>query len=604
MRIPQLSLQNTPLNQGQVDGWNQLVVTLSPEQAAWLLGFVAAANSFQSGTIPNTATSMEANASFTVLYASQTGNAGKLAKKLVAAATEAGLSASAINVADFKTSKLKSITDLVLIASTQGQGDPPDSATEFHRFLTSPRAPKLPQLRYSVLALGDSSYVNFCKVGSDWDKRLTELGGTAFVPRMDCDVEFDAMAAEWITKVIADLKARLPQQAAGVAPVHLSPVSADLVESSYDKKNPFHSQVLERINLNGRGSEKHTIHIELSLTGSGIQYQPGDALGIVPRNDPSYVDEFLAAMQISPEQIVSVDGEDQPLKTALVERFEVTTITRPFVKAYATATGNVELTELASPAKAAEFQAFVHGREIIDLLQAHPPNGIPPQDFLPMLRRLQPRLYSIASSLYAHEEEVHLTVGVTKYESHGRKRHGVCSTYLGERLIEAEPVRVYPAPNPAFKLPQDPATPIIMIGPGTGVAPFRAFVEEREALGATGKNWLFFGDQHFATDFLYQAEWQRYLKSGVLACMDVAFSRDQPNKIYVQHRMAERSRDLYAWLQDGAVVYICGDATHMAADVNEALLAMLMKEGNQTREAADEYLHNLHRDKRYQRDVY
>jgi sulfite reductase (NADPH) flavoprotein alpha-component len=421
---------------------------------------------------------------------------------------------------------------------------------------------------------------------------------------VDCDVDFETAAADWTKRVIAEWKARLPKQAASTTTVAVNPIAPDPAESNYDKKNPFLSQVLDRIDLNGRGSDKHTLHIELSLTGSGIQYQPGDALGIVPRNDPSYVDEFLAAMQYPPGQLVTVDGQDQPLKSALVELYEVTTITRPFVKAYATATGNADLTELASPNKAADFQAYVHGREIIDLLQAHPPKGIPPQDFQPMLRRLQPRLYSIASSLYAHEEEVHLTVGVTKYESHGRKRHGVCSTYLGERLIEAEPVRVYPAPNPAFKLPPDPATPIIMIGPGTGVAPFRSFVEEREALGSTGKNWLFFGDQHFATDFLYQTEWQRCLKSGALSRMDVAFSRDQRNKIYVQHRMAESGRDFYAWLQDGAAVYVCGDASRMAADVNEALLAIVMKEGDKTREAAEDYLRDLHRTKRYQRDVY
>jgi sulfite reductase (NADPH) flavoprotein alpha-component len=600
MRIPPIDPHNSPFHAAQVEDWNRFVTTISSEQTAWLLGYLTAINQQETGippqAVPLTTTR---ETSLTVLYASQTGNAAKIATQLVEAATVAGLSATAISTADFQSHRLKSLTDLVLIASTQGQGDPPDSAVEFQRFINGPRAPRLPNVRFSVLALGDSSYAHYCKVGADFDSRFEALGATRLVPRVDCDVEYETAAAEWIGAVVKAWK-QTPGPSLEVAVIPAAPATAVV----WNKKNPFSARVLERINLNGRGSEKSTLHLELSLTGSGITYQPGDSLGIVPRNDPAYVDDFLAAARLSPEATVTLNDENRSLRETLIEMFEVTTITRPFLKAYAAIAGHEALTTMASPGQDETFRNFVCGREIIDVLFAYPPNQLTPQSLIGMLRRLQPRLYSIASSLLTHEEEVHLTIGVTRYEAHGRKRHGVCSTYLGDRLGEAEPVRVYLSPNPTFRLPADPATPILMIGPGTGIAPFRAFVEEREALGATGKNWLFFGDQHFTTDFLYQTEWQRWLKSGTLTRMDVAFSRDQPQKIYVQHRLNEKSRDVYAWLEEGAAVYVCGDAQHMAADVHETLISIIAKEGGKARDAAMEYVQALHKTKRYQRDVY
>jgi sulfite reductase (NADPH) flavoprotein alpha-component len=401
--------------------------------------------------------------------------------------------------------------------------------------------------------------------------------------------------------VIETFRNLVPRNGVSTSPV---PAIAAVEETGYDKALPFSAAVLERINLNGLGSGKKTYHLEISLTGSGITYQPGDALGIVPRNSPAYVEELVAMARLAPEASVSVDGKERPLAEALGDTFEITTITRPFVKAYASQAGHAELGALLEKGKEEDFQKYVHGREIIDVLQAFPPGDVQPQTFLGMLRRLQPRLYSIASSLLAHEEEVHLLVGLTRYESYGRVREGVCSSYVCERLGDDEPVRVYPSPNPTFKLPENPDARVIMIGPGTGVAPFRAFVEERETLGCRGRNWLFFGDQHFATDFLYQIEWQRWHKSGVLSHLDLAFSRDQAEKIYVQHRMIERGRDLYAWLQEGAHVYVCGEAGKMAADVHEALISIVEKESGKGREAAVEYVETLQANKRYQRDVY
>ena len=538
-----------------------------------------------------------------MLFASQTGNAMKVAKRLVTAAAAAGIQAVAISTGDYKTGNLRNEGSLVLISSTQGEGDPPDSAVEFHRFLFGKRAPRLQGLRFAVLALGDYSYANFCKAGADFDRRLEELGGERILARVDCDVEFQAAADAWQGQVIEAFKKHLNTAGAATSPLPASQVTAD-EDVGYDKANPFSAQALDRINLNGRGSEKKTVHFELSLTGSGITYEPGDALGVLPRNSPSYVRDLLAVAGLAHDTPVTVDGKERPLQEALGETFEITTITRPFVKAYAAETKNAALAALLEQGQQENFQKYVYGREIIDVLQAYPPGGISPQAFVGMLRRLQPRLYSIASSLLAHEEEVHLLVGLTRYESYGRVREGVCSTYLCERLGEDEPLRAYPSPNPNFKLPSNPDARIIMIGPGTGVAPFRAFVEEREALGCRGRNWLFFGDQHFATDFLYQVEWQRWHKSGVLSHLDLAFSRDQSEKVYVQHRMTERARDLYAWLQDGAHIYVCGDADKMAADVHAALISIVSKEGGKGRDAAEEYVQDLQANKRYQRDVY
>jgi sulfite reductase (NADPH) flavoprotein alpha-component len=603
MRIPPLDPKHTPLSDSQAAQFNALAASLAPDQTAWLLGYLTATHHLQggSGQPPAQVPAGDPEKQLTVLFASQTGNAAKVAKVLTTAATNAGIHAVAVNIADYKAANLKGERHLVLVSSTQGEGDPPDSAVEFHRFLFGKRATRLEGLRFAVLALGDYSYANFCKAGVDFDNRLEELGGERVLARVDCDVEYQSAVDAWQGQVIETFKNLVPKNGVSTSP---APEVSAVEEIGYDKARPFSAAVLDRINLNGRGSEKRTFHLEISLTGSGITYQPGDALGIVPRNSPAYVQELVTMAHLAPDASVSVDGKDRPLAEALGDTFEITTITRPFVKAYATETRHAELGALLEKGKEEDFQKYVHGREIIDVLQAFPPGDVQPQAFLGMLRRLQPRLYSIASSLLAHEEEVHLLVGLTRYESYGRVREGVCSSFVCERLGEDEPLRVYPSPNPNFKLPENTDARAIMIGPGTGVAPFRAFVEERETLGCRGRNWLFFGDQHFTTDFLYQIEWQRWHKSGVLSHLDLAFSRDQAEKIYVQHRMIERGRDLYAWLQEGAHVYVCGDAGKMAADVHEALISIVGKEGGKGREAAVEYVENLQASKRYQRDVY
>ncbi len=623
MRIPSIDPRRGPLTAAQASQLNAFLATLSPEQLPWLLGFFAGFEQAQADAesagrtatlVPVPPPEAPERRRLTVLYASQTGNSAKIAGQVAAAAAAAGIPAAASSVGDYPTTRLRDETDLVFICSTQGEGDPPDAAVEFRRFLFGKRAPRLAGLRFAVLALGDYSYANFCQAGAEFDRRLAELGAERVLERVDCDVEFEAPAAAWQGRVLeawrdlgegpstgAHRPAASPASLAIARPTVLSVVEPAAIP---DKAHPFAAPVLERITLNGRGSAKATVHFELSLTGSGIVYEPGDSLGVLPRNSESYVRELLAAARLPEDAPVTVDGQGWPLREALLETFEVTAITRPFLRAYVEVSGHAELASLLETERAEALRAYVHGREILDVLLAFPCDGLSAQAFVGMLRRLQPRLYSIASSPRAHEDEAHLLVGLTHYESHGRVREGVCSGYLCSRRGEDEPVRVYVSPNPAFRLPEDPEARVIMIGPGTGVAPFRAFIEERAARGGRGRNWLFFGDQHFATDFLYQLEWQRWYKSGVLSRLDLAFSRDQPEKIYVQQRMLENARDLYAWLQAGAHLYVCGDAGTMAVGVHETLIAIVARQGGKTREDAVEYVEGLQAGKRYVRDVY
>lgn len=539
----------------------------------------------------------------TILVGSQTGNSETLANQAHQLAASRGLRTAVKKMGDYKLPQLKAEKYLMVIVSTQGEGVPPDNSKELYDFLFSKRAPTLKNTQFSVLGLGDSSYEFFCKMGKDFDKRLEELGATRIYPRVDCDVDFESAAEKWMDGVLAELakKVEVSAPAPGSAFTGFSAVPST---SAFSRKNPFPAVLLENIVLNGRGSSKETRHVELSLDGSGLSYEPGDALGIYPTNAPDVVDELVYGLHFKPSDAVKVEGQDVTIHQALFRHYEATIITRPVMQKYAALAKNKRLDALLEEGSKKELNDYLHGREIIDLINDFPADDLTPQAFADCLRKLPPRLYSIASSLKAHPDEVHLTAVAVRYQSHGRSRKGVCSTFLADRIGEDTTIPVYIDRNNNFKLPSDPSTPIIMVGPGTGIAPFRAFIEEREAIGANGKNWLFFGDQHFITDFLYQAEWLRHLKSGLLTRMNVAFSRDQEHKIYVQHKMEENSRDLYAWLQDGAHFYVCGDEKRMAHDVHESLLAIISREGGLNREQAEEYVKVLQKDKRYQRDVY
>jgi sulfite reductase (NADPH) flavoprotein alpha-component len=609
--LVQLQVLNSPFNQEQAELLNRILPTLTESQKVWLSGFLAAAQfasvpgsgNVQVADRPVGITAPTVSKDVTILFGSQTGNAQGLAKTAGKKLEGEGFQVTIQSMSDFKANNLKKVQNLLIVASTHGEGDPPDNALSFHEFLHGKRAPKLENLRYSVLALGDSSYEFFCQTGKDFDTRLGELGGTRLYPRFDCDLDYDEPAAEWLAGVLNGLN----EAVGGSAVPESEPAQASqLVESTYSRTNPFKAEVLENINLNGRGSNKETRHLELSLEGSGLTFEPGDSLGIYPANDPELVQLLLEEMNWDPEQQVTVSkkGEVLTLQDALLSHFEITTLTKPLLEKAAPLSANEKLQDLVAAGNEEQLKQYLEGRDLLDLVRDFTPWIGAAQEFISILRKMPSRLYSIASSLTANPEEVHLTIGAVRYEAHGRERKGVCSILASERLQPGDTVPVYIQHNENFKLPQNSVTPIIMVGPGTGAAPFRSFMQEREEIGAEGKSWMFFGDQHFVTDFLYQTEWQKWLKSGVLTKMDVAFSRDTDEKVYVQHRMLEHSKELFEWLQEGAHLYICGDEKHMAHDVHTTLIEIIEKEGGMSREQAGEYLAEMQQQKRYQRDVY
>jgi len=603
-----LKVTDSPFSQEQVELLNRLLPTLTEVQKVWLSGYLAALHKAEIplATAPHAAVATAApviSKEVTVLFGSQSGNSQKLAKKLTGKLQDQGFQVTLSSMSDFKTNTLKKVQNLLIVVSTHGEGEPPDNAISFHEFLHSKRAPGLEGLRFSVLALGDTSYEFFCQTGKDFDKRLEELGGKRLTPRVDCDVDFDEPATEWMNQVLASLsEASAPQVTASVGGAAIESVT----ETEYSRTNPFQAVVLENLNLNGRGSDRETRHLEISLEGSNLQYEPGDCLGVYPKNHPRLVHELIEAMGWNPEELVPINknGEERPLEEALTSHYEITVLTKPLLEQAAKLASGNRLQELLAAGREQELREYLRNRDLLDLVQDHSLKGVPAKEFVSILRKLPPRLYSISSSLKAYPDEVHLTIRKVQYESHGRERYGVCSSYIADRLESGDTLPVFVQHNPNFKLPQNPDIPLIMIGPGTGVAPFRSFLGEREEIGASGKTWLFYGDQHFSTDFLYQTEWQRWLKEGVLSRMDVAFSRDTAQKVYVQHRMLEKSKELYQWLQDGAHVYVCGDEKRMAYDVHAALVTILQQEGGLDSEEAVEYLKRMQQEKRYQRDVY
>ena len=431
------------------------------------------------------------------------------------------------------------------------------------------------------------------------DTRLEALGAQRVQNRVDCDVDYEDSYNSWVE---ASLSAIAP---AATAPLSSPSKTTSVAGTEFNKKNPFPAELLERAMLNGEGTAKETWHYELSLEGSGLSYQPGDVLAVLATNSPDMVAEILEAAKLTGSEKVQPKGFDEkPLSEALHKDVEITSLSRAILKKLHLVAPSDKLEALLSDDSKAELKDYVWGRWIADAIRDFSPDGLEAQQLIGLLRKLPPRLYSIASSPLAHQDEVHLTVASVRYQAHGKQRKGVASTYLADLVQTGDPISVYTQPNKNFRLPESNDTPIIMVGPGTGVAPFRAFVEHRAEQEAKGKSWLFFGDQRYSYDFLYQLEWQDHLKSGALTNLDVAFSRDQPEKVYVQHKMLERSKELYAWLQEGAHFYVCGDATRMANDVHEALLQIVATEGAMSAEAAEEFVAGLKKEKRYQRDVY
>ena len=601
--LPEIIPHSAPLERSQADLLSQLVSGLKSDQLIWLEGFISGMRANAGAGAPAVESpGSVATPELTVLYGTESGNSESLADQAAKAAKQYGFKAKAVNMADLKIAKLKEIRNLLVIVSTWGEGDPPETAVDFYDAFMSEAAPKLTDTRYSVLGLGDTSYEQFCKMGKDFDSRLEALGARRVLDRVDCDVDFDEEFASWHVGALQALE-KLSGASEVVSPAEAAPAAPAVAEPvKYSRKNPFPAPLNERVLLNGKGSAKETIHLEFDLEGSGLDYETGDALAVVPHNAEDVVEGILKATGLDANAPVNLKTGEFTLRDALTSQLDITALTKPVLNRYNEIAQSEDLDNTINDKQ--KLADYILGRDVIDLVQDFPTKDLTADALAAMLRKLPPRLYSIASSPKAHPGEVHLTVGVVRYDANGRGRKGVCSTYMSDRIQEGDKAEVFVSPNKNFKLPADPDCPIIMVGPGTGIAPFRAFVEERQATGAKGRNWLFFGDQHYLTDFLYQTEWQNYLKDGILTKLDVAFSRDQKEKVYVQDRMRENATELFAWLEEGAKFYVCGDASRMAHDVDQALHDIVMQEGHLSEDAAVDYVKQLKSEKRYLRDVY
>ena len=599
MLLKELSSLASPLSQGQVEKLKQLTSELSAVQLAWVSGYLAAtANAGQLAPVAQAQTAQ----TVTILYGSQTGNGRGVAKALADKAQAQGYAVNLASMGEYNVRQLKQEAVLLLVVSTHGEGEAPDDAIELHKFLASKRAPKLDNLHYSVLALGDSSYEFFCQTGKDFDARLAALGAKSLLPLIECDVDYEAAAGQWHADVLEAVKPLIETSSASVVSIGTAKA---IGESEFTKQNPYSAEVLVSQKITGRGSDRDVRHVEIDLGDSGLTYQAGDALGVWFSNNEVLVDEVLAGLSLAADELVTLGTESLTLKQALVDKKELTQLYPGLVKAWAELSGSTELLALSEDKE--QVRHFILKHQFADLVTQYPLSNnsvtLNAAKLLELLRPLTPRLYSIASSQSEVETEVHLTVALVEDERHGSARFGGASHFLASAQ-EGTQVKVYVESNKHFRLPENPETPVIMVGPGTGVAPFRAFMQERVAQGSQGDSWLFFGNPHFEQDFLYQTEWQQYLKNGDLSRIDVAFSRDQAHKIYVQHRIKEQGQALWQWLQNGAHLYICGDAERMAKDVHQALIEVAVEVGGLNTEAAEAYFETLRSDKRYQKDVY
>ncbi|GAA5132656.1 assimilatory sulfite reductase (NADPH) flavoprotein subunit [Thalassotalea piscium] len=597
MLSEQQDLSQSMLNSEQLSSLKNAVGNYSPLQLAWASGYLAAKAEGSSVAVLPTASKPLASSTLTILFGSQTGNAKGVATKLAAQAKAQGLTVDLKSMGEFKPKSIKNVSHLLIVASTNGEGEAPDDAVALHEFLSSKKAPSLKHLHYSVLALGDTSYEYFCQTGKDFDEYLNKLGAIQILPRVDCDVDYEESASEWSETIIEQTKGMLGNsQAAEI--INLPTAGAT---SLYSKQQPFTAELGLSQKITGRESSKDVRHIEIDLLDSGITYQPGDALGVWFENESLLVNELLSVLGICDDEVVHVNKETVTIKEALTSQLEITQTNINFIEFWANKSQAAALLSLAKDKNSLRQYASTH--QVIDVVSSAPAN-VTAQELADSLRKITPRLYSIASSQLEVEDEVHLTVGVVEYENNNKIRTGGASGFLANRLEEGAQVKVFVEHNDNFRLPENNDTPIIMIGPGTGIAPFRAFLQEREAQNAVGDNWLFFGDQTYTQDFLYQVEWQGYVKSGLLTRIDLAFSRDQTEKIYVQDRLKEHGKSVFEWLERGAYLYICGDMNRMAKDVEQVLLGIIETEGGMSSSQAQDYLKVLRSAKRYQKDVY
>ena len=574
-----------PLTPEQLAKLQSAIGEFSPNQLAWLSGYFWGMVNQQPGAVAVAPTPAVA-ASITVISASQTGNARRVSEQLRDDLTAAGLSVTLVNAGDYKFKQIAQEKLLLVVASTQGEGEPPEEAVALHKYLFSKKAPQLTGTAFAVFGLGDTSYENFCQTGKDFDTRLGELGAERLLDRADADVDFKAAAEAWRNQVVEVLKQRVPQATPAQAQASVAGSVAQVLSSPYSKESPLTATLAVNQKITGRNSDKDVRHLEIDLGDSGLSYQPGDALGVWYHNDPDLVEEIIGLVWRTGDEKITLNGQTLTLREALTDHLELTQNTTVIVEKYASLSRDERLIEL-----------------LPDMIRQAPAD-LDAEQLVALLRPLTPRLYSIASAQEEVGNEVHITVGVVRYDVEGRARTGGASGYLADRLEEEGELRVFIEHNDNFRLPANPQTPVIMIGPGTGIAPFRAFIQQRAAEGAEGLNWLFFGNPHFTEDFLYQVEWQRYVKEGVLSRIDLAWSRDQNHKVYVQDKLREQGAEVWRWIEKGAHIYVCGDANRMAKDVEQALLELLAEHGGMDAEQADEFLSELRVERRYQRDVY
>jgi sulfite reductase (NADPH) flavoprotein alpha-component len=585
-----------PLNDKQRIVFNDLIKELTTEQAIWILGFLEGRLSGINGkaTLPVASSVLaKPQSQLTILYGSETGHSHELAEKLAEKAANKNIAATVINMYDYNTKKIGEEVNVAIIVSTHGEGDPPDMAGDFYKFITGKRAPKLDKLNFSVLALGDKSYKHFCKTGEDIDAAIRKQGAFRVAPLVKCDVDYEVSAEIWMNNFLLNLAPAVQLESS-------QNVEVKIVTEEYSKKNPFMATVLEKVKITGPDSDKEVYHLELSLEESGLTYLPGDSVGIFAVNPESLVEQILQKTGFDPEYVVTLENGEMNIREALSHHLEITVLTFDTVKKYYEKTKLPDLEKLLNDDKL--LDEYLYGHDLLDILEDYPFDWNP-NKLVEVLRQLPPRLYSISSSQDNVGDEVHATVSIVRYERKNRLRNGACSSHLADNIEIDDQVPVYIEKNPSFKLPLN-GSKLIMVGAGTGIAPYRAFLQQRETDNKTGGAWLFFGDRRFESDFLYQAEWQKWLKSNHLEKMDVAFSRDQEEKIYVQHKLLENKEEIFRWLEDGAHLYLCGDMKSMAKDVNKTILEIIKTVGGVSIEKAGEYVKKLKREKRFQQDVY
>jgi len=594
-----MSNQLNPFNEQQQDLIARLSVGLNRDQLNWINGY------FQ-GILASLGTNLKADtegkgstsANLKILYGTHTGRSKTLAQKLSEKLNNQGINVQIVALDEYKTRQLTSETNLVFIVSTHGEGEAPAMAEDFYNFIISKRASKLPGLNYSVVALGDKSYKLFCKTGLDIDQSLSQLDAKPILPILKLDVDFEEEAEVWMNTFVQIFKKKTRNSA---PEIQSTLEKSSSVIKEYSRRNPFKATVLDKVKITGRDSDKEVYHIELSLEGSGITYEPGDSVGILANNPPELVDKIISQAGFTGTESVKIKNGEFSITEALTDHLEITVLNYEVIQKYHEKTMDSNL--LAVMEDAEQLDRYLYGHDVLDLLEEFA-YSFKPQELADILRIFPARLYSISSSQLAVGDEVHATVSAVRYLNKGRVRAGACSTYLADRIDVDSQVSVFIEKNPAFKLPENEETPVILVGAGTGVAPYRAFLQQREASNLKGKTWLFFGERRFHSDFLYQLEWQKLLKEGYLEKIDVAFSRDQDEKVYVQHRLLESKSEIFNWLKNGAIIYLCGDMKQMARDVQNTMLQIFETEGGMSQEKALEYLKTLKKEKRFQTDVY